>query len=117
MEKSTSKKGVSFSSVFFLRRLWGENHDYNLDEVLMEIAYFKGEHYFMHTFCVPGPKALNCPQNDFLNLSNAVSILNMNNRQIGSWTFHSRYVQTVPEFFNLANGTTKLSLAVSTFKK
>lgn len=31
--------------------LWGEEHDFNMEEVLKEIAYFKGITYYTSEFC------------------------------------------------------------------
>lgn len=65
---------LSTNYYLFYIRLWGPKHDYNLDEILLEIAYFKGDHYFTRNFCPPGPKQLACPQGDFKSLSDAVRI-------------------------------------------
>lgn len=42
---------LALSKVKIISRLWGEDHDFNMEEVLKELAYFKGITYYTSQFC------------------------------------------------------------------
>lgn len=52
-------------------RIFGPDHDCNLDEVLKEIAYFKGTAYYVKEFCFSGD--IDCPKNGYKALADMVS--------------------------------------------
>lgn len=49
----------------FNHRLWGEQHDFNLEEVLHEIAYFRGESYYGIVECALKNPPPNCILSNF----------------------------------------------------
>ena len=51
-------------------RLYGEDHDFNLDEVLKEISYFRGSAYYIKEFCFDGH--VKCPTSGFTQLAKRV---------------------------------------------
>lgn len=63
----------SFHEFFVWRtRLFGENHDFNLDEVLKEISYFRGSAYYIKEFCFDGH--VKCPKSGFSQLAKQVPL-------------------------------------------
>lgn len=70
-------------------RLYGEDHDFNLDEVLKEISYFRGSAYYIKEFCFDGH--VKCPKKGFTKLARKVrggSIASLGGREVTS----SRYL-------------------------
>ncbi|XP_025419641.1 uncharacterized protein LOC112689968 [Sipha flava] len=53
-------------------KIFGNNQDFNYDEIVREIAYFKGTSYYINEFCITGQ--YNCPTTNFSEL--AVSVRN-----------------------------------------
>lgn len=54
--------------------MYGEDRDYNIDEVLEEITFFKGTGYFINEFC-SSPES-HCPTTNYKEISEAVSLNN-----------------------------------------
>jgi len=52
-------------------RLFGDNRNFNLDEIEKEITYFKGTSYYIYEFCMTGQ--YNCPKDNFGKLAISVS--------------------------------------------
>ncbi|BES96243.1 Amiloride-sensitive sodium channel [Nesidiocoris tenuis] len=50
--------------------LYGEDHDRNLEEVLGELAYFKGSAYYLKSFCKSND--IDCPKRNFSELARKV---------------------------------------------
>ncbi|XP_073970590.1 pickpocket 13 isoform X2 [Rhodnius prolixus] len=50
------------------QEIWGVDHDNNLDEILKELSYFRGEVYYLKEFCFSGD--LDCPKDNFYDLIN-----------------------------------------------
>ncbi|XP_065212235.1 sodium channel protein Nach isoform X2 [Planococcus citri] len=51
-------------------KIYGEDRDYNIDEVLEEIAFFKGSGYFINEFCFnPGSE---CPTKNYKEISEGI---------------------------------------------
>ncbi|XP_060838075.1 sodium channel protein Nach-like [Rhopalosiphum padi] len=44
-------------------KIFGNNRNFNLDEIVKEITYFKGTSYYINEFCMTGQ--YNCPKNNF----------------------------------------------------
>ncbi|XP_022177636.1 sodium channel protein Nach [Myzus persicae] len=44
-------------------KIFGDNRNFNLDEIVKEITYFKGTSYYINEFCITGQ--YNCPKNNF----------------------------------------------------
>ncbi|XP_027841882.2 sodium channel protein Nach [Aphis gossypii] len=44
-------------------KIFGDNRNFNLDEIVKEITYFKGTSYYINEFCMTGQ--YNCPKNNF----------------------------------------------------
>ncbi|KAJ1527770.1 hypothetical protein ONE63_007725 [Megalurothrips usitatus] len=55
---------------FMSAKLYGEDHDFNLDEVLKEISYFRGSAYYIKEFCFDGH--VKCPQGNFSQLARTI---------------------------------------------
>lgn len=51
-------------------KIFGEDHDCNLDEVLKEITYFRGTAYYIKEFCFSGD--IDCPKEGYKPLSDKV---------------------------------------------
>ncbi|KAL4713973.1 hypothetical protein ACJJTC_005604 [Scirpophaga incertulas] len=52
--------------------LWGEDHDFNMEEVLKELAYFKGITYYTSEFCGLEDPLPNCFTDDLQKYANLV---------------------------------------------
>ncbi|XP_034249187.1 sodium channel protein Nach [Thrips palmi] len=55
---------------FMSAKLYGEDHDFNLDEVLKEISYFRGSAYYIKEFCFDGH--VKCPKSNFTKLAKTI---------------------------------------------
>ncbi|KAK3912022.1 Sodium channel protein Nach [Frankliniella fusca] len=55
---------------FMSAKIYGEDHDFNLDEVLKEISYFRGSAYYIKEFCFDGH--VKCPQSGFTELARKI---------------------------------------------
>lgn len=53
-------------------RLWGEDHDYTLEEILTELAYFRGESYHTIHLCGAEDPDPNCIYGNFSIIANKV---------------------------------------------
>lgn len=54
-------------------RLYGDLRDYNFDEIIREITYFKGTSYYINEFCMTGQYV--CPVGNFKELAVSVSLI------------------------------------------
>ncbi|XP_039296686.1 sodium channel protein Nach isoform X2 [Nilaparvata lugens] len=54
----------------FAVKMFGVDHDCNLDEVIKEIAYFRGTSYYMKEFCFSGD--IDCPKENYSSIANRV---------------------------------------------
>lgn len=54
-----------FNIIFAAHRLWGNDHDFTLEEVLSEITFFRGESYHTIHECFDIPDAEMCITSDF----------------------------------------------------
>ncbi|CAK1548750.1 unnamed protein product [Leptosia nina] len=52
--------------------LWGSNHDFNIEEVLKELAYYKGVAYYTAEFCDPKSPLPECFKDDITYYANLV---------------------------------------------
>lgn len=52
-------------------------HNFNLEEVLKEIAFYKGVSYYLMQFCNVPDSDPNCPKNNYTYFADAVSIHNI----------------------------------------
>lgn len=52
-------------------RLFGDGRDFNFDEIVREITYFKGTSYYINEFCTTG--TYDCPKDNFAQLAVSVS--------------------------------------------
>lgn len=66
---SNNYKDIGYKIIF--SRIFGHDHDCNLDEVLKEIAYFRGTAYYIKEFCFSGD--LDCPTKGYQGLADMVS--------------------------------------------
>eukprot|EP00102_Acyrthosiphon_pisum_P021032 XP_016658242.1 PREDICTED: sodium channel protein Nach [Acyrthosiphon pisum] len=48
-------------------KIFGDNRNFNLDEIVKEITYFKGTSYYINEFCMTGQ--YNCPKSNFSKLA------------------------------------------------
>lgn len=55
-----------------LYSLWTKDHDFNLEEVLKEIAFYKGVSYYLFQFCSAQDSDPNCPKGNFTFYANTV---------------------------------------------
>lgn len=55
-------------------RLWSKNHDFNLEEMLKEIAFYKGLNYYLLQTCGTDRSNPNCPNGNFSYYANLVRI-------------------------------------------
>ncbi|XP_077294885.1 sodium channel protein Nach-like [Arctopsyche grandis] len=53
-------------------KLWTSEHDFNLEEVLKEIAFYKGVSYYLYQFCATQDADPNCPKGNFTYYANMV---------------------------------------------
>lgn len=44
-------RAVNLKPLSLYSSIWGEDHDFNMEEVLKEIAFFKGITYYISEFC------------------------------------------------------------------
>ncbi|KAM3965119.1 sodium channel protein Nach [Aphomia sociella] len=52
--------------------LWGEDHDFNMEEVLKELAYFKGITYYTSEFCGPDNPLPDCIKSNLSQYANLI---------------------------------------------
>lgn len=57
--------------IYIVFRIFGDNRNFNLDEIVKEITYFKGTSYYINEFCMTGQ--YNCPKNNFSKIAMSVS--------------------------------------------
>lgn len=57
-------------------RLWGEDHDFNMEEVLKELAYFKGITYYTSQYCGLEDPLPDCIKDNLTYYANLVPIDN-----------------------------------------
>lgn len=62
---------IIFNYIYQWLRIFGDNRNFNLDEIVKEITYFKGTSYYINEFCMTGQ--YNCPKNNFSELAIFVS--------------------------------------------
>ncbi|KAG6443740.1 hypothetical protein O3G_MSEX003027 [Manduca sexta] len=53
-------------------RLWGSDHDFNMEEVLKELAYFKGVTYYISEFCGLDDPLPDCIKSNFTHYAHMV---------------------------------------------
>lgn len=64
---------MPFSLIEFIFSLWGPDHDFTLEEVLSELAYFRGESYHtVHECSADDDGVENCLQTNFSYYANLV---------------------------------------------
>lgn len=74
MSSSNSDKLTKNSLIQNCFSLWGPDHDFNMEEVLKELAYFKGITYYTSEFCGLENPLPDCVSTNLIQYANMVSI-------------------------------------------